>query len=153
MKENSNSLNSAISLLAVTVLCLKKFARNTLTLPAKESNLRYQQHQLPLNLDNLPYPDYSPYFMEMKQLFPDHPFVPLLPLEFSRGCWWNKCTFCNLNLQWQNYRFKESDRMVQETLHLAKTHESLHFTFTDNALPPKEADNFFQESLRRRNGS
>ena len=100
-----------------------------------------------LNLDDLPCPDYTAYFQEMKDLFPDQPFIPLLPLEFSRGCWWNKCTFCNLNLQWQNYRFKKSDRMVAETLHLAKTHECLQFTFTDNALPPKEADRFFEKLL------
>lgn len=99
----------------------------------------------PLKMGDLPYPDYAPYFREMKQLFPRQPFIPLLPIEFSRGCWWNKCTFCNLNLQWQNYRYKKSDRMVTETLHLAETHESLHFTFTDNALPPKEADLFFKK--------
>lgn len=33
--------------------------------------------------------------------------------------------------------------MVEEILHLAETYQSLHFTFTDNALPPKEADYFF----------
>jgi len=110
----------------------------------KKENKEITATPASLNLEDLPYPDYGPYFLEMQQLFADQPFVPLLPLEFSRGCWWNKCSFCNLNLQWHNYRFKESDRMVQETLHLAKTHESLHFTFTDNALPPKEADKFFQ---------
>lgn len=37
--------------------------------------------------------------------------------------------------------------MLEETLHLAEKHESLHFTFTDNALPPKEADQFFNRLL------
>ena len=97
-----------------------------------------------LNLNDLPYPNYAPYFREIQQIFPSLPFIPVLPVEFSRGCWWNKCTFCNLNLQWQDYRFKRSDRMVEETLHLAKSHESLHFTFTDNVLPTKEADRFFK---------
>jgi len=101
----------------------------------------------PLQLGQLPYPNYTPYFQEMQKLFPQQPFIPLLPIEFSRGCWWNKCTFCNLNLQWQNYRFKDSGRMLEETLHLAEKHESLHFTFTDNALPPKEADHFFNSLL------
>lgn len=103
----------------------------------------------PLQLDQLPYPDYMPYFHEMRLLFPHQPFIPLLPIEFSRGCWWNKCTFCNLNLQWQNYRFKESGRMLEETLHLAEKHQSLHFTFTDNVLPPKEADQFFKSLLKQ----
>lgn len=94
-------------------------------------------------LGDLPYPDYAPYFEEMSRLFPRLPFIPTLPVEFSRGCWWNKCTFCNLNLQWQNYRLKQGERMVEEILHLARTHESLRFTFADNALPPHEADLFF----------
>ena len=113
------------------------------------SHKRTDNSALPLQLDHLPYPDFSSYFKEMKQLFPSRPFIPLLPIEFSRGCWWNKCTFCNLNLQWQNYRFKDSDRMLAETLHLAKTYECLHFTFTDNALPPKEADRFFKKLTKK----
>lgn len=105
---------------------------------------------LPLTMDDLPFPDFSHYFMEMQQHFSAQPFIPLLPIEFSRGCWWNKCTFCNLNLQWQKYRHKKSDRMLAETLHLAATHESLHFAFTDNALPPKEADRFFRKILPKK---
>ena len=100
-----------------------------------------------LPMDDLPIPDYQDYFKQMPQYFGDQPFIPLLPVEFSRGCWWNKCTFCNLNLQWQSYRYKNSDRMLAEILHLAQTHECLHFTFTDNALPPQEADHFFTKLL------
>ncbi len=85
----------------------------------------------------------------MHKLFPDQPFIPLLPIEFSRGCWWNKCAFCNLNLQWQDYRFKNSERLLEETLHLAKKHECLNFTFTDNALPPKDANRFFESLLKK----
>ncbi len=59
-----------------------------------------------LKPDDLPYPDYSSYFKEMRQFFPEQPFIPILPVEFSRGCWWNSCTFCNLNLQWRDYRWK-----------------------------------------------
>ena len=98
-----------------------------------------------LAMNDLPYPDYRPYFNEMQQHFPDRPFIPQLPIEFSRGCWWNKCTFCNLNLQWRNYRKKNNDRMMAEILHLAKTHECLLFAFTDNALPIQEADQFFRK--------
>ena len=95
------------------------------------------------DLNALPVPDYSPYFQEISTVFPDKPFIPLVPIEFSRGCWWNKCSFCNLNLQWQKYRWKNSARMVAETEHLSRIHECLNFTFTDNALPVKEADRFF----------
>lgn len=95
------------------------------------------------DLDSLPLPDYRPYFQEMLKSFPTMPFVPVLPIEFSRGCWWNKCTFCNLNLQWRGYRWKTAERMLAEVRQQSSTHQCLDFCFTDNALPPKEADFFF----------
>ena len=96
------------------------------------------------DLNQLPIPDYNPYFQQLQETFPGRPFIPVLPLEFSRGCWWNRCTFCNLNLQWQGYRWKESDKMAREVAEQSRLHGCLDFTFTDNALPPREADLFFQ---------
>ena len=96
------------------------------------------------DLNSLPVPDYQPYFTEMQKSFPDNNFIPVLPLEFSRGCWWNKCTFCNLNLQWRGYRKKTAETVVREVRLQAKRHQCLDFCFTDNALPPKETDTFFQ---------
>lgn len=97
------------------------------------------------DLNTLPIPDYTSYFQELNSLFPDQPFIPRLPLEFSRGCWWRKCTFCNLNLQWQGYRWKTSRKMMSELLYLTKKHQCLDFTFCDNALPENETAPFFQK--------
>ena len=94
-------------------------------------------------LNELPFPDFSDYFHETQKLFGRQHFIPVLPVEFSRGCWWNRCSFCNLNLQWRNYRCKSGDRMAKEVLHLTQTHSCLSFAFADNALPMKEADHFF----------
>lgn len=96
------------------------------------------------DLNQLPTPDYTPYFQQMQESFPGQPFIPVLPLEFSRGCWWNRCTFCNLNLQWRGYRWKHSAKVAAEVKEQALRHGGLDFTFTDNALPPGEADLFFQ---------
>lgn len=95
------------------------------------------------DINSLPIPDYSPYFQEMRAAFPEQPFVPVLPIEFSRGCWWNRCTFCNLNLQWHGYRWKTASTMLNEVSEQSRRHQCLDFCFTDNALPPKEADIFF----------
>ena len=95
------------------------------------------------DLNTLPSPDYTPYFDEIRRILPDLPFIPVLPLEFSRGCWWNKCTFCNLNLQWCGYRYKKHETVLAELRQMTDSHQCLDFTFTDNALPPKEADAFF----------
>ena len=93
------------------------------------------------DLANLPLPDFDDYFLQMKRC--DLDFIPVLPLEFSRGCWWNKCTFCNLNLQWQGYRFKKSNQVLDEVKKMMEKYQCVDFTFTDNALPIKEADLFF----------
>jgi len=94
------------------------------------------------DLATLPLPDYTDYFVQMKQYNLD--FIPVLPLEFSRGCWWNKCRFCNLNLQWQGYRYKKSPQVLAEVATMVNSYHCLDFTFTDNALPVKEADRFFE---------
>lgn len=96
------------------------------------------------SLEDLPIPDYQPYFQELRDTFADLPFLPTLPVEFSRGCSWQRCTFCNLNLQWRGYRFKRAARMIAEVQKLSTANESLHFAFTDNVLPAREMDEFFQ---------
>ena len=96
-------------------------------------------------LSGLPSPDYADYFLDLRREFSGEPFVPELPVEFSRGCWWGKCTFCNLNLQWHGYRGKTAEQMAQEVLSLSEQHGSLDFSFTDNVLPGKEAPVFFEK--------
>ena len=96
------------------------------------------------DLGNLPLPDYQDYFAEMREVFSGEPFAPELPVEFSRGCWWGKCTFCNLNLQWQGYRFKKAGQMLHEVLTLSETYGALDFSFTDNVLPVHDSVQFFE---------
>jgi ribosomal peptide maturation radical SAM protein 1 len=98
--------------------------------------------QLP-SLDSLPVPIYDDYFTDQKKWFSAKPFIPVIPVEFSRGCWWNKCSFCNLNLQWCGYRHKRAAQMVHEIATLAARHDCLDFTFADNMLPPQESLQFF----------
>jgi len=112
----------------------------------KQVSIEQKRHlkntQLP-SLDVLPAPDYADYFSEQQKWFADTPFIPVLPVEFSRGCWWNKCTFCNLNLQWCGYRSKKASQMIHEVQSLTIKHSCLNFTFVDNMLPPKESVEFF----------
>ncbi len=101
------------------------------------------------DLNQLPAPDFRDYFHELSMLPASKRFFPVLPVEFSRGCWWGRCNFCNLNLQWKGYREKSVDRMVNEVLFLSKTYKVLDFAFMDNVLPRKSAPEFFKRMGER----
>ena len=89
-------------------------------------------------LDDLPYPDFDEY----DQLAKDNNVDWTLPIEGSRGCWWdrskktcnprNACTFCNFNIQWNGYREKSVDRLLQELRYLTDHYDKDHFRLLDN---------------------
>jgi ribosomal peptide maturation radical SAM protein 1 len=58
-----------------------------------------------------------------------------LPVEISRGCWWNKCTFCNLNLQHSCYREKSVEKIIEEIKFLSDRYKILNFHLIGNTLP------------------
>ena len=114
------------------------------------------------SLNDLPPPDYDDYFALLKSLGPDKVFFPVLPVETSRGCWWQKtaargktasqrsgdaagCAFCNLNLQWRGYRHKEPSRVVNEIDLLTGRHQTLSVTMVDNVLPKTSARDVFKK--------
>jgi ribosomal peptide maturation radical SAM protein 1 len=108
-------------------------------------------------LDDLPAPDYTDYFESLKGFPEAKRFLPKLPMEMSRGCWWSKttlprrtrgCAFCNLNLQWEGYRSKSHRRIVQELASLADRYELLSVSFTDNLLPPRNLQALFETIAR-----
>ncbi len=91
----------------------------------------------------LPSPIYEDYLREVAGLPPERRFFPLIPLEASRGCWWLKCRFCNLNLQWEGYRRKPLAQVINEVRAHARA-GLLDFAFMDNCLPIKDALSLFK---------
>ena len=110
-------------------------------------------HQLP-DLLSLPGPDYDDYFDLLASFSPEDRFFPSLGVEMSRGCWWRRrdtagrrsgCSFCNLNLQWNGYRFKNEDQVCAEVDALTRRHQVLSVAFMDNALPPVRGARAFEK--------
>jgi ribosomal peptide maturation radical SAM protein 1 len=108
-------------------------------------------------LDDLPAPDYTDYFEDLKTFPEAKRFLPKLPMEMSRGCWWSKttlprpakgCAFCNLNLQWEGYRAKSHRRIVQELASLIDRYDLLSVSFADNLLPPRNLQSLFESIAR-----
>ena len=106
------------------------------------------------NLAKLPPPDYDDYFELLKTFKPAKTFFPTLPVEASRGCWWQRttdldktsgCSFCNLNLQWRGYRTKSPTMVASEIDHLTRKYQSLSVAFMDNVLPKKTITDIFKQ--------
>ena len=123
--------------------------RGVVTAATARGGTAFQQLE---SLGDLPVPDYKDFFEMLDRLAPEKRFFPTLPLEMSRGCWWQKsapgqsfsgCAFCNLNHQWKGYRFKQPEQVIQEVEILSRRHRAVSLAFMDNLLPPKTAQETF----------
>ncbi len=123
-----------------TVLAFQEEAHGSSTIAPEDGK---GTAQLP-DLNQLPLPDYSDCFKELDELPSSLHFSPVIPVEASRGCWWGRCNFCNLNLQWRGYRSKEPTEVVEEVLTLSKRYKVLDFAFMDNVLPRRECLEMFR---------
>ncbi len=112
--------------------------------------------QMP-NLNNVPTPNYDDYFKTLKTLPQDKRFFATIPVESTRGCWWQGrphanqtkgCAFCNLNLQWCGYRQKTTEKVVADIDVLTTRHQTLSVAFMDNVLPPGSTKNLFSKLQR-----
>jgi ribosomal peptide maturation radical SAM protein 1 len=102
-----------------------------------------------VDLNNVPLPSYDRFYQELaattdeiRQFFQ---YGGKLPVEISRGCWWNRCTFCNLNLQHHEYQEKSIDRIIQEIQWLSERYHILDFQLIGNTLPKKDHTALFEK--------
>jgi ribosomal peptide maturation radical SAM protein 1 len=87
-------------------------------------------------MDDLPIPDYGPYFEQVEQHQLTH-FDPYLFVENSRGCWWGEkhhCTFCGIDDEFMAFRTKSPDRILDELATLSRRHRRTSFLTADNIL-------------------
>lgn len=93
-----------------------------------------QSRQQLSSLEKLPILNYFSYF-NLLSIIKDNPIIRAdieLPIETSRGCWWNKCNFCNLNFQWDGYREKTIEHHLLEIDNLIKCTGLSKFIVVDN---------------------
>jgi len=102
-----------------------------------------------VDINSSPLPSFDSFFEELnstseeiKQCF--H-LYGRLPVEISRGCWWNKCTFCSLNAFHSCYREKNIDRIVEEIKFLSDKYRILTFQIIGNTLPKKDYRPLFEK--------
>ncbi|MFN3534210.1 MAG: hypothetical protein ACK4WB_02340, partial [Desulfatiglandales bacterium] len=102
------------------------------------------------DLNELPFPDFDDYFSQLKMLSSERRFFARIPMEASRGCWYRGssdrgCSFCNLNLQWKGFRYKDEGRVLSEIDYYLKRYQSIFFSFMDNLIPRQLVPGLFRE--------
>lgn len=100
------------------------------------------------DLDGSPIPNYDEYFARTEKLgLAEHRnYLPALPLETARGCWWGRkhhCTFCGLNGDGMEFRRKSGARALDEMRALSDRYGLMMFQSTDNILDMKYLDDVF----------
>jgi ribosomal peptide maturation radical SAM protein 1 len=107
------------------------------------------------DMNALPTPDYDDYFEALAATpFADE-FMPMIPFESARGCWWGAkqhCTFCGLNGESMSFRAKRAELVLAEIELQYRRYGSHRFVAVDNILPHEYFKTFLPELKRRRLG-
>ncbi len=114
------------------------------------------QRPEPAPFDDLPPPNYEEYVALAEQ----HNVVWSIPIQGSRGCWWNRtaqtkntksiCQFCTVNTQYERYRERSIPRIVAEMDQLSCRYRNVNFIFVDDVLRTKGVKAFSQELMAHR---
>jgi ribosomal peptide maturation radical SAM protein 1 len=109
----------------------------------------WNQSDTVIDLNTLPIPSYDQFYQELASISSDiqqyYQYYGRLPVEISRGCWWNQCTFCNLNIQHPCYREKSTSRILQEIRWLSEQYRMMDFQLIGNTLPKTEYRTLFEK--------
>lgn len=97
-----------------------------------------------LNLEKVAFPDFDTYDFG-KYFSPE----TVIPVQLGKGCYWGKCSFCDFYTGQQKFDIKSVVRAADEVEYLAKKYNAKHFTFVDEAVPPKIYNEFAKEIIKR----
>jgi len=86
------------------------------------------------DLNSLPPPAY--HILPLDRYYSPEPILTLLT---SRGCYWNRCQFCDIPGigKKHNYRMTSPETVIKHVEHAAATTGARCFAFWDNAVPPQ----------------
>lgn len=105
-----------------------------------------------LDLNDLPYPDFRSYYQDLDMVSDEikqyYSLYGRLPIELSRGCWWNKCTFCNQCAYQKKYREKNVERFIEELTFLSDTYKNLTFQIIGTTLPQHDFNNLCNQLIK-----
>ncbi len=99
------------------------------------------------NVASLPCPDFSG--LPLTQYMTP---IPVLPTYIGKGCYFNRCKFCDIpyinQIAQKPYRLRSPERVVADLETLNRRFDCRHFEFTDEALPPRTLEQLADLLLR-----
>jgi tRNA A37 methylthiotransferase MiaB len=99
-----------------------------------EGKIIVNRHK-PVDLSITPSPDFRGLPLELY-------LTPAMPIQASRGCYWQQCRFC---IHWDTYcdfRMRAPAKVLEDMNALAHQHKTKYFHFTDDCLPIQKIDEF-----------
>jgi anaerobic magnesium-protoporphyrin IX monomethyl ester cyclase len=99
------------------------------------------------DINSLPTPDYDGFPLD-QYLSP----MRVLPLQGSRGCYWRKCTFCNLHVDNLRFRLRNLDLVLEDMAKLKEKYDTGYMFFSDECMPVKQLDNLSSRLIAEDNG-
>jgi ribosomal peptide maturation radical SAM protein 1 len=104
------------------------------------------QAPAPVDMDALPLPDYDDYFERLAAGPLMGAFVPRIPFETARGCWWgekSRCSFCGQASGALGFRHKGAARALAELEELTGRYPGCLVFMTDEIV----AKDYFKDFL------
>lgn len=87
-------------------------------------------------VDDLPTPDYTG--LPLSSYLAPHPVLPILT---GKGCYFNRCKFCDIphinHISEKAYRVRSPELVADDLATLHRRHGARHFVVTDEALSPR----------------
>jgi radical SAM superfamily enzyme YgiQ (UPF0313 family) len=113
----------------------------------KKDKVIRNKEEILSDLSELPFADFSDFNLN------DY-FTPfsILPVFFSKGCYWKKCSFCVHHHSYSNtYKMKKTDKFIEELEYYNKKYGAKHFYFVDEMISAvqfeKIAESIMQKGL------
>ena len=96
------------------------------------------------DLNKLPAPDFDGFPLKLY-----HTPASVLPVQTSRGCYYSKCSFCNLHLDHRSFRLRRTELLMEDIWTLSQKYNTPYFFFTDESVPINKLREISQSLLEK----
>lgn len=116
--------------------------------------IKWNKNESYLDLNKLPYPNYDSYLNNLENISSEikqyYTLYGRIPIELSRGCWWNRCNFCNIQAYNKKYREKKTERFIEEINYLSDKYKNLRFHIIANTIPQVDYKSFCKKIIEQK---